>query len=62
MGNDQLGLTGKSQPFAGRRQRTLAMLVARTSYRGTGTSTFDDPAIASIAAAHGQTPAQVQRG
>jgi len=38
------------------------MLVARTSYRGTGTSTFDDPAIASIAAAHGQTPAQVQRG
>jgi diketogulonate reductase-like aldo/keto reductase len=30
-----------------------------TSYRGTGTSTFDDPAIASIAAAHGKTPAQV---
>ena len=30
-----------------------------TSYRGTGTSTFDDPAIASIAAARGKTPAQV---
>ena len=32
-----------------------------TSYRGTSTSasTFDDPAIASIAAAHGKTPAQV---
>ena len=30
-----------------------------TSYRGTGTSTFDDPAIASIAAAHGKTLAQV---
>jgi len=32
-----------------------------TSYRGTGTSTstFDDPAIASIAAAHGKSPAQV---
>lgn len=32
-----------------------------TSYRGTGTSTstFDDPVIASIAAAHGKTPAQV---
>jgi diketogulonate reductase-like aldo/keto reductase len=30
-----------------------------TSYRGTGTSTFDDPAIASIAAAHGKAPAQV---
>jgi diketogulonate reductase-like aldo/keto reductase len=30
-----------------------------TSYRGTGTSTFDDPLIASIAAAHGKTPAQV---
>jgi len=30
-----------------------------TSYRDTGTSTFDDPAIASIAAAHGKTPAQV---
>ena len=30
-----------------------------TSYRGTGTSTFDDPAIASIAAAHAKTPAQV---
>jgi len=30
-----------------------------TSYRGTGTSTFDDPAIASIAAAHGKTPPQV---
>ena len=30
-----------------------------TSYRGTGTSTFDDPAIAAIAAAHGKTPAQV---
>ena len=33
--------------------------MASTSYRGTGTSTFDDPAIASIAAAHGKTPAQV---
>ena len=31
-----------------------------TSYRGTGTSTFDAPAIASIAAAHGKTPAQVK--
>lgn len=30
-----------------------------TSYRGTGTSTFDDPAIAAIAQAHGKTPAQV---
>ena len=30
-----------------------------TSYRGNGTSTFDDPAIAAIAAAHGKTPAQV---
>jgi diketogulonate reductase-like aldo/keto reductase len=30
-----------------------------TSYRGTGTSTFDDPRIAAIAAAHGRTPAQV---
>jgi diketogulonate reductase-like aldo/keto reductase len=30
-----------------------------TSYRGTGTSTFDDTAIAAIAAAHGKTPAQV---
>ncbi|MEV0646305.1 aldo/keto reductase [Phytomonospora sp. NPDC050363] len=30
-----------------------------TSYRGTGTSTFDDPAIGEIAAAHGKTPAQV---
>ena len=30
-----------------------------TSYRGTGTSTFDDPAITAIAAAHGKTPAQV---
>ena len=30
-----------------------------TSYRGTGTSTFDDPAIAAIAAAHGKTAAQV---
>jgi len=30
-----------------------------TSYRGTGTSTFDDPAIAAIAAAYGKTPAQV---
>lgn len=30
-----------------------------TSYRGTGTSTFDDPAIAAIAAAHAKTPAQV---
>ena len=30
-----------------------------TSYRGTGTSTFDDPAIAAIAAAHGKTPAQI---
>jgi len=32
-----------------------------TSYRGTGdgTSTFDDPAIGAIAAAHGKTPAQV---
>jgi diketogulonate reductase-like aldo/keto reductase len=30
-----------------------------TSYRGTGTSTFDDPAINAIAAAHGKTPAQV---
>jgi diketogulonate reductase-like aldo/keto reductase len=29
-----------------------------TSYRGTGTSTFDDPVIAAIAAAHGKTPAQ----
>jgi diketogulonate reductase-like aldo/keto reductase len=30
-----------------------------TSYRGSGTSTFDDPAIAAIATAHGKTPAQV---
>ncbi|MET7945108.1 aldo/keto reductase [Streptomyces sp. NPDC005302] len=30
-----------------------------TSYRGTGTSTFDDPAIGAVAAAHGRTPAQV---
>jgi diketogulonate reductase-like aldo/keto reductase/alkylhydroperoxidase/carboxymuconolactone decarboxylase family protein YurZ len=30
-----------------------------TSYRGTGTSTFDDPAIASIAAAYGKAAAQV---
>ena len=30
-----------------------------TSYRGTGTSTFEDPAITAIAAAHGKTPAQV---
>jgi diketogulonate reductase-like aldo/keto reductase len=32
-----------------------------TSYRSTGTSssTFDDPAIAAIASAHGKTPAQV---
>jgi diketogulonate reductase-like aldo/keto reductase len=30
-----------------------------TSYRGTGTSTLDDSAIAAIAAAHAKTPAQV---
>jgi diketogulonate reductase-like aldo/keto reductase len=30
-----------------------------TSYRGTGTSTFDDPAIVAVAAAHSKTPAQV---
>ncbi|AWG97171.1 aldo/keto reductase [Rhodococcus ruber] len=30
-----------------------------TSYRGTGASTFDDPTIASIAQAHGKSPAQV---
>jgi diketogulonate reductase-like aldo/keto reductase len=30
-----------------------------TSYRGTGTSTFDDPVIASIAATYGKSPAQV---
>ncbi|HJQ03044.1 MAG TPA: aldo/keto reductase [Jatrophihabitans sp.] len=30
-----------------------------TSYRGNGTSTFDDPTIASIAQAHDKTPAQV---
>lgn len=30
-----------------------------TSYRGTGTSTFNDPAIGAIAAEHGKTPAQV---
>ena len=30
-----------------------------TSYRGTGTSTFDDPAITAIATAYGKTPAQV---
>ncbi|MGC0423597.1 aldo/keto reductase [Embleya sp. AB8] len=30
-----------------------------TSYRGTGTGTFDDPAITAIATAHGKTPAQV---
>jgi diketogulonate reductase-like aldo/keto reductase len=30
-----------------------------TSYRGTGTSTFDDPVIAAIATVHGKTPAQV---
>lgn len=30
-----------------------------TAYRGTGTSTFDDPTIGQIAAAHGKTPAQV---
>ena len=31
-----------------------------TSYRGTGTSTFDDPAITAIATAYGKTPAQVR--
>jgi diketogulonate reductase-like aldo/keto reductase len=30
-----------------------------TAYRGTGTSTFDDPTIGEIAAAHGKTAAQV---
>jgi diketogulonate reductase-like aldo/keto reductase len=30
-----------------------------TSYRGTGHSTFDDPAIAEISARYGKTPAQV---
>lgn len=30
-----------------------------TSYRGTGTSTFDDATVGEIAAAHGKTPAQV---
>jgi diketogulonate reductase-like aldo/keto reductase len=30
-----------------------------TSYRGTGTSTFQDPAITAVATAHGKTPAQV---
>jgi diketogulonate reductase-like aldo/keto reductase len=30
-----------------------------TSYRGTGTSTFDDPTITGIATSHGKTPAQV---
>lgn len=30
-----------------------------TSYRGTGTSTFEDPAITAFATAHGRTPAQV---
>ena len=30
-----------------------------TSYRGTSTSTFDDPQIGKIAEAHGKTPAQV---
>lgn len=30
-----------------------------TSYRGTGTSTFDDPTIGEIAERHGKTPAQV---
>jgi diketogulonate reductase-like aldo/keto reductase len=30
-----------------------------TSYRGTGTTTFDDPVITAIADAHGKTPAQV---
>jgi diketogulonate reductase-like aldo/keto reductase len=30
-----------------------------TSYRGGGTSTFDDPAIGEIAKSHGKTPAQV---
>ncbi|MWA05410.1 aldo/keto reductase [Actinomadura sp. LD22] len=30
-----------------------------TSYRGTSASTFDDPVIGEIAAAHGKTPAQV---
>ncbi|MET7335849.1 aldo/keto reductase [Nonomuraea sp. NPDC005650] len=30
-----------------------------TGYRGTGTSTFDDPVIKGIADAHGKTPAQV---
>jgi diketogulonate reductase-like aldo/keto reductase len=30
-----------------------------TSYRGGGTSTFDDPAIGKIASDHGKTPAQV---
>jgi diketogulonate reductase-like aldo/keto reductase len=30
-----------------------------TSYRGTGSSTFDAPAISAIATAHGKTPAQV---
>ena len=30
-----------------------------TAYQGTGARTFDDPAIAAIAAAHGKTPAQV---
>jgi diketogulonate reductase-like aldo/keto reductase len=30
-----------------------------TSYRGTSTSTFDDPAITAVATAHSKTPAQV---
>lgn len=30
-----------------------------TSYRGSGTTTFDDPAITKIASMHGKTPAQV---
>jgi diketogulonate reductase-like aldo/keto reductase len=30
-----------------------------TSYRGAGTSTFEDPAITAVANAHGKTPAQV---
>ena len=30
-----------------------------TSYRGNGTSTFEDPTITAVATAHGKTPAQV---
>jgi diketogulonate reductase-like aldo/keto reductase len=55
-----------AQPEAQRTNTALGILTQAwspiggvTSYRGTGTSTFDDPTIGRIAAAHRKTPAQV---